>query len=457
MSDNPFAEPDRDSDRTVIRPLPGGKARPAAPQPPPSPFGQLPPVEAAHAAAGMFAPADQPNSITMGGSPLLAAAAPLLQLLARLRNTLGQPDAAGLRVQVARELTNFKNNVQGKVAPELLQPAHYALCASLDDVVLASPWAADSPWAVRSLVSEFHLERVAGERFFATLEKMLKEPAAFLPVLELMYFCLSLGFIGKFRLSANPQGEIAKQREQIYEVIRRQRPPAEPALSPHWQGVDAPYKARRFFIPLWLAATVAAGLLALVYGSFLFSLSDRSSAQFAALATAVPAAMPDILRDEPTTTPAPPPGPTILSRLTVFLGPEIAAGQVTILGTTDAPLIRINNKGMFASGSAEVEPGDVAMLQTIGAALSHEQGSVSVTGYTDNQPIHTLQYPSNFELSQARADAAAAILEQSIGDPTRVTAHGLGEADPIGDNTTPEGRALNRRIDVVLNHAISNY
>jgi type VI secretion system protein ImpK len=80
---------------------------------------------------------------------------------------------------------------------------------------------------------------------------------------------------------------------------------------------------------------------------------------------------------------------------------------------------------------------------------------VVVKGYTDDQPIHTLQFPSNFELSQARAQAAAAILDQTIGDESRISAQGMGDADPVADNATPDGRAQNRRIEIVLNHSVS--
>ena len=71
-------------------------------------------------------------------------------------------------------------------------------------------------------------------------------------------------------------------------------------------------------------------------------------------------------------------------------------------------------------------------------------------GYTDNQPIHTVQFPSNFQLSAARADAAKAILAAQMSDPSRITAEGRGEADPLNKNSTPEEREENRRIEIVL-------
>lgn len=398
---------------------------------------------------------DAPDVISMGGSPLLVAAAPLLQLLARLRNTLSQPDSGDLRERAVREMRRFEETARAQNLPmEQLRPAHYALCASLDDVVLATPWGAQGAWAARSMVSTFHQEVRSGERFFDVLAQLRQNPGNFLPVLELMYYCLSLGYMGRYRLSPRGPAEIDRLREETYSVIRRQSPPGEAGLSVHWQGVDAPYRARRIHVPVWGVAIAALGGLALLYGAYLFSLNHKSDAQFEAMLAAPLNQMPAITRAQPVAPPAEPApaGPTILNRLSGFLAPEIAAGKVSVLGTVYAPVIRINNQGLFGSGSATVESGDEPLLRKIGAALTRETGTVTVTGYTDNQPIHTLQFPSNFELSAARAQAAAAILDQAIGDESRVTAKGLGDADPVADNATAAGRAENRRIEIILNH-----
>jgi type VI secretion system protein ImpK len=455
MTDNPFSEPD-DSDRTIIRPAPGGKRPAPPPQTPPPVFDAAPAYAPQAAPRG---PSDAPEMLTMGGSPLVAAAAPLLQLLARLRNTMSQPDSGDLRERATREIRRFEEVARAQQIPlEQLRPAHYALCASLDDVVLATPWGSQGAWAQRSLVSTFHQEVRSGERFFDVLTQLRQNPGSFLPVLELMYFCLSLGYMGRYRLSPRGPAEIDKLREDTYAVIRRQRPAGETALSPHWQGIAAPYRARRLSVPVWFAAVVALGILAVIYASFLFSLGRASSAQFEALVTAPPASMPALVRAQPVVAPvqAPPAGPTILDRLSGFLSPEIAAGKVSVLGTINTPIVRINNTGLFGSGSAVVEDDDVPLLQKIGTALGRETGTVVVTGYSDNQPIHTLQFPSNFELSTARAQAAAAIMDQTIGDQSRITARGMGDADPVASNATADGRAQNRRIEIVLNHALQN-
>jgi type VI secretion system protein ImpK len=106
---------------------------------------------------------------------------------------------------------------------------------------------------------------------------------------------------------------------------------------------------------------------------------------------------------------------------------------------------------MFASGSATVEPGFKPLLDRIGLALKEERGTVRVIGYTDDQPIRTIAFPSNFQLSAARALAAGKIMAANIGDASRLSAEGRADADPIASNSTPEGRERNRRIEVVLN------
>jgi type VI secretion system protein ImpK len=160
--------------------------------------------------------------------------------------------------------------------------------------------------------------------------------------------------------------------------------------------------------------------------------------------------MPQIARPAPVRPPPPPPQANAPDPLYVFLKPEIDQGLVTVLGDHAIPIVRIRNAGMFASGSQTVAQSYVRLLERVGEALKAETGPVTVDGYTDNQPIHTVQVPSNFHLSQSRAEAARAIIVRALGDPGRVAAQGHGDADPVAPNTTPAGRDQNRRIEVVL-------
>jgi type VI secretion system protein ImpK len=139
-----------------------------------------------------------------------------------------------------------------------------------------------------------------------------------------------------------------------------------------------------------------------------------------------------------------------MDRLRGFLRPEIEQGLVAVVGTEAIPVVRIRNRGLFASGSAEVQSRYTVLLQRIGQALADEHGAVQVIGYTDNQPIRSVQFPSNFQLSSSRARAAADIIGRTIGSASRISTEGRADADPIGNNATPEGREENRRIEVVL-------
>ena len=271
MSDNPFEE---DSDRTVIRPVPGGRkpAAPppqaAAPRPAASPFdappAAAPPQQAAPAASYTPAPvADGAERILLTGSPLMVAAAPLLQLLARLRNTSSQPNAFELRERAVAQIRAFEQEARTAGVPDdQLSWARYALCASLDDAVLNTPWGADSAWSQNSLVSTFHREVQAGTRFFDLLKQLEQNPGIYLGLLELMYMCLSLGFMGLHRHSRGGMQILEKAREDVYTVIMRQRGAVEAGLSPRWMGASAPYKPARARLPVWVAACFALAVVA---------------------------------------------------------------------------------------------------------------------------------------------------------------------------------------------------
>jgi len=457
MSDNPFAEPE-DDNRTVIRPTPGRRRTPA---PEPAPAAQSePPRSETVASRPVAAPAEAAEGtedMAVGTDVLAAAAAPLLQLMARLRNTANAPDSGDLYQRTVRQIRVFEQEARDKGVPlEQLRPAHYALCASLDDIVLSTPWGSSGTWSQRSLVSTFHQEVRAGERFFDVLKQMCDNPGRFLPVIELMYICMSLGFMGRYRLSRRGVGDISRIREETYAVIVRQKKPAEPALAPHTKGVNAPYRPARFVVPLWVAAAAGLGVIGALFLWFSISLNSESDTVYARLQGAPPDRMPTITRT-PVVEPAPaivvappPPEPSALDKLRQFLKPEIDQKLVEVLGTPAQPLVRIIGRNMFASGSATLTASFKPLLERIGLALKEEVGPVKVIGYTDSEPIRTIAFPSNFQLSTARAQTASAIIGAALGEPSRISVEGRADADPIAPNTTPEGRERNRRIEVVL-------
>jgi type VI secretion system protein ImpK len=138
------------------------------------------------------------------------------------------------------------------------------------------------------------------------------------------------------------------------------------------------------------------------------------------------------------------------NRFRQFLEPEIRAGLVQVFEDAQTVTVRLTNRNMFGSGEATLGASYTPLLGRIGEALQDEAGAVLVNGYTDNQKIRTPRFPSNFELSQARADAVAGVLRSKLSDPKRVEPKGRGEADPIASNATPDGRQQNRRTEIIL-------
>ncbi|MEX2446396.1 MAG: flagellar motor protein MotB [Dehalococcoidia bacterium] len=126
-------------------------------------------------------------------------------------------------------------------------------------------------------------------------------------------------------------------------------------------------------------------------------------------------------------------------------------GQIVVSHEEDRIVIRLADNLLFASASADVRAGARPLLDIVGAALDETVNEVRVEGHTDTVPLATDRYPSNWELSSARATAVLRYLTDEVDvAPSRLFAAGFGEHRPIADNLTPEGRALNRRADIVV-------
>ena len=141
-------------EQTIVKPTPGGRRPSAAP---------ARPVEAAPSYR-----AEDVADLTAGGiNPLAAAAGPILGLVRRLMASVVQNNVDLLRERVIAEIRTFEKRVlAANVPPEAARAAHYALCATLDDVVLNTPWGNHSSWTRNGMVSTFHLDVSGGERFF---------------------------------------------------------------------------------------------------------------------------------------------------------------------------------------------------------------------------------------------------------------------------------------------------
>jgi type VI secretion system protein ImpK len=468
MSDNdPFAEPD-DTDKTVIRPNPGGRRtagsgmqtpQPATTDPEPAtvdPTGRdafgVPhastPDQSEIAPAGGAGPA---MSMT-GMNQLTACASTLFSLISRIRNRAQHMDPDKLRQSVVAEVRAFESRaLQAGISAQNVKVARYALCATLDDVVLNTPWGGQSSWGLQSMVGTFHRETVGGDRFYDLLARLEKEPGANIDMLEFLYMCMSLGFEGRLRVEPGGAEKLMAIRGALARIIRAQRGPLEHDLSPHWQGLDKPFRVLSAWRLVWISVAVLAALLAAEFLGLSYALSNSTERVIGQLSVIDAGPVAQMRRRAPP--PPQPPAPQAedqLQKVEGFLQPEIDDGIVEVFQQGNTLIIRIKGSGMFGSGSDELQAKFRDPVDRVARALNDETGPIIIAGHSDNVPIRSSRFPSNMYLSLARAKSVMAGMARVLDDPSRLTAEGRSDREPIADNATRAGRAMNRRIEVLL-------
>jgi type VI secretion system protein ImpK len=375
-----------------------------------------------------------------GQDPLVRAAGPLLLLAGRLRYAGTAPDMAGLRRQLIAEVRGFEERAQqAGVSTDQIAAARYALCSTLDEAILSTPWGAQTDWASQPLLVVFHRETWGGEKFFQMVDRTRSEPQRYAGLLEVFYLCLSVGFAGKFAI--DPQGSLQLERLQheLYELLRGLREPHAVPLSPRWQGIEDRRNPLFRYVPLWVVAAVAVALTA---GAWLYYRSTLTSASEPVLASLSQVGL------EPYAASAPAAAPLI--SLVTLLKPEIDAGVLTVEEQGAKSTITLTAPDLFASGSTQVNARYTALLGRVGQALEQVPGSILVVGHTDDVPIRSFKFQNNFELSNARARAVVEALDRTLTNPSRVISTGVGATQPrYLPAELPANRARNRRVEIV--------
>lgn len=431
-TDDPSFPQDTD-DRTVIRPVPGG--RQADLQPPPSSFHPTPRMS------------NGPLPLLGQLNPLEHAASGLLALVTQLNNSRHHPDANTLRNKVIGEIKQFQTAaIASDIDQETVFAARYVLCTVLDEAVLNTPWGSNSGWSQQNLLTTFHKEVSGGERFFQLLKKFGQNTSKNINILELMYLCLALGFQGRYRIVSGGRDKLEQIREWLYQLIRKQRSNENRELSPHWRGVTDKRSPLMRFVPTWVFATAGVALLALLFAALLFHLNGLSDPVF----KQVYAIKAPTLKFIP---PAPAP-PIIVSpqtlTLTQLLSEEIKQGVVKVDEDDRQGLGTLQGDTLFPSGSIIVNNDAIRLLHRIGSSMNQLTGQILITGHTDDDPIKTIRYPSNWHLSLARAKSVEKILLEDVDDPSRMMTEGRGDTEPVASNETAQGKAKNRRVEILL-------
>ena len=393
------------------------------------PPGQVPPRAAA----------DLPEIIS-GANPLVTAANPLLNLIPQLRATVQVPDPGRVRDFLVGEIQAFESRAGSAGIPnETILGARYCLCTALDETAAQTPWGSSGVWSRHGLLVTFHNETWGGEKFFQLLARLAQSPQQHGQLLELMYYCLALGFEGRFRIVDNGRTQLETLKQRLAQIVRQNRGDFERPLSLHWKGIQSIAKKGWELLPLGVVGAVTLLLAVGLYLWYAFSLARQSDDVFAAIA-AIRA--PRIVVTKPAAPAAP--------RLRRFLEPEILEGLVTVRDEADRSVVTLRGDGLFDPGSTTVRDRYVTVLGRIASALNQVEGPVLVTGHTDSSPIRTVRFPSNFQLSQERADVVKSMLTAQLSAPARIKAEGRADSEPVAANDVAENKAKNRRVDVML-------
>lgn len=421
---DPFAA--LEGQRTFMLPTPGAR-------------GPVPAAALDAGSAGADAVADL-GAADSGINPLLALANRLLAVVPQIRATAQLADPGTLKDSLAQGIREFEAHArQQGIAPERVMAARYILCTLLDEAAAGTPWGGSGVWGRHSLLAMFHNETWGGEKVFQLMAKLAENPAGNRDLLEMIYAAVCLGFEGRYRVVDGGRAQLEAVRERLAQILRKERGDYAQPLAQHWRGQAPTRRSLLSWLPLWVSAAVAATLLAGVYLLLAFSLGGLSDPVYGQIQG---------LRLTP---PTPPVAlPALKPRLAQFLASEIKAGLVAVRDEIDRSVITIRGDGLFDPGSASLSGDREALMRRIAEALAQVPGPVLVTGHTDNQPIRSLRFPSNWHLSEERAKAVRAILVSQGVPAARVSAEGRADGEPVVANDSAGNRALNRRVEVLL-------
>lgn len=374
-------------------------------------------------------------------NPLIEAAKPVLILANSMQQTTSQLSTDSLINKFSLLINNFEENAEKNGAKyDAIQAAKYCLCTFVDELAVRAGWA-DETWSKNSLLVSFYDETWGGERFFEIIQNLKQDSDKNIDLLEFMYLCLQFGYKGKYQVLNNGELEIDKIKRDLLALIHSKRPDQTVNLFKHNPIItNNIQRKRRLAIPLWVVGVLGAVALGVSYFTMQWSLGDK----FNTASTKVNSLkLPSVITKQQDTQ------KTV--RLRPLLENEIARKLVSVEDFQDRSTVTILGDGLFESGSAQIQDQYYPVLAAVSQALDSVEGQITVTGYTDNQPIQSLNFPSNWHLSQARADAVKEILLNYIKNGgTRIRSEGRGSTDPVAPNDTLENRAKNRRVEITL-------
>ena len=389
---------------------------------------------------------------------LVNAFAPLLEFAPELESALAPENPEALRTRLLEELVRARDTAMAAGSSlERADQAAWVVAALLDDLALNTPWGGASAWPRQPLVVMLRGDVDAGTQFFTRLDELERHPNRDRELLELQYDCMALGFRGKYRVPGR-SGDRSLNAVRVAAARFLRDADAEGApLSPNWKGVIASDEPQRFIVPIWVMALGAAVIATAIHVGLSMGLSSQAVELSALVRALPPPERGDISRTSPKVD-APPPEKVDFALLPEFQSGAPAGLKSALSGTESVSLaklvIQASNPELFQSSRPQLTDGFEPLIASIAKVILANQeliGNITVIGHTDGVPLQkTNPLSTNQRLSEARAQTIADMLVQNGVPRDRVHSEGRAATDPVASDSTRQGRALNRRVEVLV-------
>lgn len=376
---------------------------------------------------------------------LLAICNPALSFISQLTLMVdtSRVDSAAVRQQVVTLLEATSQQLRLTIAdPEIIQMTSVLLCVFIDEVMMAT-FKETLSWNHQGLFAvDYHGVINGGEVIYTNLDHALQQPDRFVDLLGLYYYCFSFGLKGK-ELYTETSPLIEQQKTRIYALLIRLKPEVinqEKAL-----GIYKDYELivqRKIKKPIYIFGLFVLLSLVLIGGQQV--LSFKLKANTAQLTQQTQLVL-NQLQPEKTMTVIDP-----AYDLKQLLQTEIDLGVVDIQSEPASIAIVLPSASVFSSGSVSINSNTLPVLHKIAKALEHTKGMIIVEGHTDNRPVVSQEYQTNWALSLARANEVVKQLDAFASLEKRLVPEGKGDTMPLVPNDSAENRAKNRRVVIKL-------
>ncbi|MTD28151.1 type VI secretion system protein TssL, long form [Erwinia sorbitola] len=379
-------------------------------------------------------------NIRQAENPLLEASQPLLRALSEMPEHVESMEY----VEVLKRSIKNEVNLFAVVCEEIdvswkkMAIVRYCLCTAIDEAAHARAWAQSAGWSQSNLLNHFEGDNDGGNKFFLLVGRLSMNPHEYADVLEVLLRILGLGFEGRYSIIEDGDRQLTKIRQRLLTIIQSTRDTTSTILSPHGLVKRGKQKREKLIVPVRVTLLLCGILIASLFFWYKYWLTINKSG----IAHKI-LAMQQINMAKPAVKKL---------RLAYLLRHEIAKGLVNVDETKDQSKVVFKSDSVFDSGATSVKPAMDYVMNRVAREVLRVNGSVLVVGHTDAMPIHRPGIENNIVLSELRAKAVASYFINTGLAEGKIKIQGVGDTQPLTNNSTPEGRAQNRRVEFFVTY-----